>query len=67
MWVGRIAGYNTTMAIGHGGQYVLLIPDLDLIVVTTAHPHRIWSQAEIQEQGVVQFIRYFIIPAVVDK
>jgi CubicO group peptidase (beta-lactamase class C family) len=35
-WVYEIEGHDTCFAWGFGGQYVFLIPDLDLVIVTTA-------------------------------
>jgi len=37
-WVYDIDGHDTCFAWGYGGQYVFVVPDLDLIVVTTASP-----------------------------
>lgn len=35
-WTMRIAGHHTIFAAGYGGQYICAVPDLDLVVVTTA-------------------------------
>ena len=35
-WVKDMAGLETAYAWGYGGQFVLLVPDLDLVVVTTS-------------------------------
>ncbi len=35
-WLGEMAGYDTVYAWGFGGQYIVLVPDLDLVVVTTS-------------------------------
>jgi CubicO group peptidase (beta-lactamase class C family) len=35
-WVYEIEGHDTCFAWGFGGQYVFLVPDLDLVIVTTA-------------------------------
>jgi uncharacterized protein (TIGR03437 family) len=35
-WKDTIGGYPTTIGMGYGGQYMFLVPDLDLIMVTSA-------------------------------
>ncbi|RPJ59758.1 MAG: hypothetical protein EHM23_12950 [Acidobacteria bacterium] len=35
-WTKNLRGYPTTLCAGYGGQYIFLIPDLDLAMVTTA-------------------------------
>jgi CubicO group peptidase (beta-lactamase class C family) len=37
-WVHEIDGYETCFAWGYGGQYVFVVPKLDLVIVTTASP-----------------------------
>ena len=37
-WVYEIEGFDTCFAWGYGGQYVFVIPALDLVFVTTASP-----------------------------
>jgi CubicO group peptidase (beta-lactamase class C family) len=37
-WVYDIDGHETCFAWGYGGQYVFVVRDLDLVVVTTASP-----------------------------
>jgi len=35
-WVGRYGGHDFVLAWGYGGQFVWIVPDLGLVVVTTA-------------------------------
>lgn len=37
-WIREYAGYDVFFAWGHGGQYIFLVPDLELTVVTTSNP-----------------------------
>ena len=38
-WVYEIRGYDTCFAWGYGGQYIFVLPELDLVVVTTSSPY----------------------------
>lgn len=35
-WMREMAGHKATFAWGYGGQFILLVPELDLVVVTTS-------------------------------
>jgi CubicO group peptidase (beta-lactamase class C family) len=35
-WIRELAGHQAYFAWGFGGQYIILVPDLDLVVVTTS-------------------------------
>ena len=35
-WSREFAGYETFFAWGYGGQYIFIVPELDLVVVTTS-------------------------------
>ena len=35
-WIEQVRGFHAFFAAGFGGKYIYVIPDLDLIVVTTA-------------------------------
>jgi CubicO group peptidase (beta-lactamase class C family) len=37
-WVHELAGHDTCFAWGYGGQYAFVVPDLDLVIVSTASP-----------------------------
>ena len=37
-WVYAVDGYDTCFAWGYGGQYIFVMPKLDLVVVTTSSP-----------------------------
>jgi CubicO group peptidase (beta-lactamase class C family) len=62
-WLGTIMNYNTFLAIGHGGQFVLCVPELDLIVATNAHSDIWWEEANKQELEILNIIGNYIIPA----
>ena len=37
-WVHELGGHETCFAWGYGGQYIFVVPDLDMVIVTTASP-----------------------------
>jgi len=57
-WIRDMAGHETPYAWGFGGQFILLVPELDLVVVTTsssnpgperrAHTRRIYDLVEYE-------------------
>lgn len=63
-WLGKINDYEIFTAIGHGGQFVLCVPDLNLIVATNANSDIWWEEASAQELAILNIIGNYIIPAV---
>jgi CubicO group peptidase (beta-lactamase class C family) len=61
-WLGRINGYTLYMALGYGGQTVLVFPQLEMIVVTTANPD-IPPYVD-QERPILELVSRYILPAV---
>ena len=57
-WIDRIDGYSLLQAIGYGGQWICLLPDLDLLVVSTAD-----ARLHIDEIDMRRYLREYIIPA----
>ena len=62
-WLGKIAGEKIFFALGHGGQYIICVPDLDMIVVATSNPYLDWDISDEHERAVLQIIEDKIIPA----
>ncbi len=56
-----VSGYRTYHAKGYGGQYLLVAPDLDLIMLCTSD----WRQPEYPEHYAL--VKDFVIPAVVRR
>jgi len=59
-WLSSAGGYPMYSAEGAGGQSIVVIPDLDLVVVTTA-------DQTVTQPNVGELIRRFVIPAVLDQ
>jgi CubicO group peptidase (beta-lactamase class C family) len=63
-WLGEIQGRKVQMALGHGGQFVLLFPELNLIVAACSKSDVDWDVADEQERGVLAVVANSILPAV---
>jgi CubicO group peptidase (beta-lactamase class C family) len=58
-WVADLVGHEVPHAWGHGGQFVMLVPDLDLVLVTTSAPHADAS-ANAHANRVFAMLQYLI-------
>ena len=66
-WLGTISGYEAFIGIGHGGQFIIAIPELQMIVTTVSQSYNLtWEQADEQERAVLHLIDDFIMPAIMD-
>jgi CubicO group peptidase (beta-lactamase class C family) len=63
-WLGQLNDHDVFMAIGHGGQFIINIPFLNMIVVTTADNDVDWDNADEQETAVLSIISKYVLPAV---
>jgi CubicO group peptidase (beta-lactamase class C family) len=61
-WSGRVGDRYFNFAAGHGGQYVVLLDDLDMVIVTAADPF--WQQHDDEswkhESAVMKLVGQFI-------
>lgn len=65
-WTGNLAGYNVFFALGHGGQYIMIVPALQMVIVTTANPPygaNLWDVADEQERAVLAVIEKCVLAA----
>jgi CubicO group peptidase (beta-lactamase class C family) len=63
-WIGELNGFRVYFALGHGGQFVLNVPDLDMIVVSTADPNFDWDVADEHERAILHIIASYVLGAV---
>jgi CubicO group peptidase (beta-lactamase class C family) len=63
-WVGRVGGREVALAWGHGGQYVYVVPALELVVVTTATWQGLGTGAGQQMAAIADLISNRIVPSV---
>jgi CubicO group peptidase (beta-lactamase class C family) len=57
-WIATIAGYHAFYARGYGGQYLMVIPKADMVVLCTSD----WKQPEYPEHFAL--MQKFILPAI---
>jgi CubicO group peptidase (beta-lactamase class C family) len=53
-WSGRVGEHHFDYAAGHGGQYIVLLHELDMVIVTTADPlHDLWDADPWKYEGAI--------------
>lgn len=57
-WITKVAGYDAFYARGYGGQYLMIIPRADLVVLCTSD----WKQPEYPEHFAL--MERFLLPAI---
>ena len=63
-WLGKLGSYEVRLAVGHGGQFIILLPALDMLIVTTADPDVDWDQANQHEWAILSMVSESILPAI---
>ena len=64
-WVGSGQGHDFYFANGYAGQFIFVVPDLDLVVVATSSWRGLdWDTAGTQWGGVIGLIVNRVLPAV---
>jgi len=62
-WIRQLAGHDVFYAWGYGGQFIFIVPDLDLVVVTTSSPEP-GSERRGHLGAIYEMVEEEIIPAV---
>ena len=53
-WSARAGAHHFNYAWGHGGNLVILLDELDMVIVTTADPlHGVWGQEAWEKEGAI--------------
>ena len=65
-YAGAIGQYEVRMAWGHGGQIILLVPELDMAVVTATDANNSFSEGYNQSLQVFRFIADHIVSSVME-
>ncbi len=61
-WVHHLGGHDTCFAWGYGGQYVFVVPDLQLVIATTASPNVSEERRDHRRQVVEMLTRLVVEP-----
>jgi CubicO group peptidase (beta-lactamase class C family) len=61
-WVHELGGHDTCFAWGYGGQYIFVVPDLDMVIVTTAAPDVSEERRAHRQQVFDILLRYVVQP-----
>jgi CubicO group peptidase (beta-lactamase class C family) len=67
-WHAEAKGYDVYFASGHGGNFVVIVPELDMVVVTTAHnfPGDFSNRPAESERNNLLLIANEVLPAAKD-
>ena len=65
VWLGTESGHRYYMAMGWGGQFIIIVPDLQLVVTATCWTSGLdWQKAGEHWTGIIQIIFEKILPCV---
>ena len=65
-WIHEMAGFEVKYAWGFGGQFIVLVPALDLVVVTTSSSHPD-PERRAHRRAIDELIETHVIQAVADR
>ena len=65
-WIREMAGHETPYAWGFGGQFILLVPELDLVVVTTSSSNP-GSERRAHTRRMYDLVEYGVVAAVSEE
>jgi len=62
-WLGEMDNKKVFTALGHGGQFIMCVPSLDMIIVTTANSYIYSDEANVQEEKIMEIMSEYFLPA----
>ena len=62
-WMRKLAGHQAYYAWSYGGQFIFVVPDLSLVVVTTSSPLPGQGRRE-HLRAIYDLVEYDLLPAV---
>jgi CubicO group peptidase (beta-lactamase class C family) len=65
-WLGKIKGHDIRFALGYAGQFIILIPDFDMVIVVTSAFPFTDEDADAQKRAILQLIADRILSAVIN-
>lgn len=65
-WLGQINEYDLFMGYGYGGQFVVVFPSINLIVVSTAKHQISPETSTVQEWAIFDIIAKYVLPSIND-
>ena len=60
-WIKTIDDYECYYALGYGGQYIMIVPDLDMVIVMTSR----WDEELYGRDYFIEIIDSYVIDAVI--
>jgi CubicO group peptidase (beta-lactamase class C family) len=61
-WMGKLGGSEIFFAAGKGGQFIIVVPELEMVVVTTADGDS-WVESGAQNQDILRLVDRYILQA----
>ena len=61
-WMGKLNEYSIYYAMGYAGQFIIIIPESDMIICTTAKAQVSTTQAGIQEDFIMKLVQEYLLP-----
>jgi CubicO group peptidase (beta-lactamase class C family) len=63
-WIDMIAGHPVYTASGFGGQWILVVPDLELVIVITSKGDVPGEMDSVEETVILELLENYLVPAV---